>query len=165
MAEEALVQGLCVRALTGQPGRDRGLSITEDPPSLGKVQSFSKGREYHGDLVGRGFQTIQGGVATSGEGGAAGRASKRLDALGMSMLAIADDGVDLSIGDPGVGALWVGTGKALGLHSLGCASAAFDLAPGTHRWCRCESHTRRVVTGEATGGAIKRGAWLEQTLH
>jgi hypothetical protein len=42
--------------------------------------------------------------------------AKGLDPLGMPMLAISDEGVDMSIGDPVVGALLVGTGKALGIH-------------------------------------------------
>ncbi|MFL5665262.1 MAG: hypothetical protein ACJ8BW_28540 [Ktedonobacteraceae bacterium] len=40
MEEEALVQGLCVLASTGQPGGERGLSITEDPLGDGRVQAF-----------------------------------------------------------------------------------------------------------------------------
>ncbi len=88
MTEEALVQGLRVRARTRQPGGDRGLTIAEDPFCRGSVQPFGQRSEHHGDLPGRGFQTGQGGVPSSTERGAAGRTSKRLDALGLAVLAI-----------------------------------------------------------------------------
>src|SRR6266567_3177004 len=61
--------------------------------------------------------------------------------------------VDLGIGDPAIRALRVGTGKALGVHALGCSSAAFDLAPGAYRPRRW-LFTRRGSGGETTGGAI-----------
>ena len=64
-------------------------------------------------LPGGSFQTVQGGVASGSERGAASRASKRLDALGMAMRAIPDQGVDMSICDPGVRALLASTGEAL----------------------------------------------------
>jgi hypothetical protein len=80
-----------------------------------------------------GFQTIQGGVASSTERGAASRTSERLNTLGLAMLAIADQGVDLSIGDPEVGALRVGASEPLGVDAFGGSPAVFDLAPGAHR--------------------------------
>jgi len=81
----------------------------------------------------------------------------------MAMLAISDQGVDMSIGDPGVRALLVGTGEALGVHPLGRSPAAFHLTPRSHRR-RCRPHNRRVGAGEATGGTVKWGAWLEEML-
>jgi hypothetical protein len=87
--------------------------------------------EHHGDLLRGSFQTVQGSGAPGSEGGAASETSKGLDALGTAMLAISDEGVDVSIGDPEVRASLVGTGEALGLYPLGCSSAAFDLTPGT----------------------------------
>jgi len=45
----------------------------------------------------------------------------------MAMLAIPDERVDMSIGDAGIRALSVGTGEALGGHSLGCSPPAFHL--------------------------------------
>jgi len=143
--------------------RDGGLLITEDPFGGGSVQSFGQRRQHHGDLLGRGFQTIQGGVASSSECGVAGRTSKGLDPLSLAMFAISDQSMDMSICDAGIWALVVGTGVALGVHSLGCSPAAFHLSPGTHRR-RCCPYTRRGSGGEATGGAVKRGLWLEKAL-
>ena len=78
----------------------------------------------------------------------------------MTMPAISDEGVDMSIGDPGVRALLVGTSEALGVHSLGCSPTAFHLTPGAY-WRRGRFHAWR---GETTDGAIKQGAWLEKTV-
>src|SRR5947207_2876851 len=114
--------------------------------------------------MGRGFQTVQGRVPSSTERGATGRASKRLERFGLAMLAIADQSVDMSIGDAEVGALLIGTGIAFGVDPLGCAPAAFDLAPGTHRG-RHRSYDRWVAAREATGGAIVGAAELEQTME
>jgi hypothetical protein len=48
-----------------------------------------------------------------------------LDALGMTMLAIANQRVDLIIGDAKVEAHWVGTGEVHGLHADGALPAGF----------------------------------------
>jgi len=53
-------------------------------------------------------------MAPSGECGVAGLTAKRLDPLSMAMGAIPDQGMDSSVCDPGVQALLVGTGEALG---------------------------------------------------
>jgi hypothetical protein len=78
------------------------------------------------------------------------------------MLAIADQGVDVRIGDPEVRALRVGTSKPLGVSALGGSPSAFHLRPGTHRSKR-RPCTRRGRGGESTGGAIVWAAGLEQT--
>jgi hypothetical protein len=72
------------------------------------------------------------------------------------MLAISDEGMDMRISDPGVGALLVGTSEALGGYLLGGSPTAFHLTPGAYRH-RSRSHAWQ---GETTGGAIKRGAGL-----
>jgi hypothetical protein len=101
-------------------------------------------------------------VTSSTERSAASLTTKRLDALGLAMLAIAHQRVDLVIGDAEVEALLVGTGVTLGVDSLGCSPAAFDLAPGAY-WCWPSS--RRASGGEMTGGAIVWGSWLEVSLQ
>jgi len=60
----------------------------------------------------------------------ASRASKRLDPFGLARLAISHKGMDLSIGDPAVCALRVGTREPLGIYAFGGSPAAFDLAKG-----------------------------------
>lgn len=102
----------------------------------------------------RGFQPIQGSVASGSISRVAGLTAKRLDALGMAMLAIPNQGMDMSIGDPKVQALLVGTGEALGVHPLGGSPAAFQFTPGSHQR-RGRLHKRRVSVGQATGGAVK----------
>jgi hypothetical protein len=125
MAEGAFVQELRVLASTSQPGGDGGLSKAEDPFGGGRIEPFGPRREHYGDLVRRGFQTIQGGVASRTERGAAGLTTKGLDVLGTAMLAIADESVDLSIGDPEGGARSVGAGEACGVHADGALPDGF----------------------------------------
>ena len=76
---------------------------------------------------------VQRGMAPGSERSEAGETSKRLDPLGTAMLAISDEGMDVSIGDPAVRALLIRTGVALGVHALGRSPAAFHLTPGTYR--------------------------------
>jgi len=125
------------------------------------VPSSQHSRQHDCDLLGGGFQTVQGGVTPGCERGVAGRASKCLDPLGLAMLAISDEGMDVRISDPGVGALLVGTSEALGGYSLGGSPTAFHLTPGAY-WRRGRSHAWQ---GETTDGAIKRCAGLEQTVQ
>jgi len=113
MAEEAFVPSLCVFSCTSEPCRDGGLSGAQDPLCSPKISPFGQRGQHHGDLVGRGFQMRQRRVASSTEGGSAGLTTNRLDALGLAMLAIADESVELSIGDPEVRALRVRTSEAV----------------------------------------------------
>ena len=89
MAEEALVESVRVLSSTRQPGGNGGLPVAENSRSCRSVQPFGQRREHHGDLPGRGFQTIQGGVASRAERGLAGLTAKRLDPLCTAMRAIA----------------------------------------------------------------------------
>jgi hypothetical protein len=162
-AEGALVQGLCVLASASQPGSDCGLPVAEDTFCGGSIQPFGERRQHHCDLLGGGFQAVQGGVASSTERGVTGLATECLDLLNATICAISNQGVDVSVCDAEVRALVVGTGKALGVYPFGSTPLAFDLAPGVHRK-RGRSHTRREGGGEVAGRTIKWGAWLEEML-
>src|SRR5262249_27735957 len=116
-----------------EPRGDGGLPVAEDPFGGGSVQPFGQRSEHQCDLVRGGFQTVQRSVASSAERGVASLAAKRLDPLSMTMLAIANERMNVSISDAEVGALVIGTGVALGVHAPGCSPAAFHLMPGTHR--------------------------------
>jgi hypothetical protein len=109
------------------------MPVVEDTLGGGRIQSFGERRQHHCDLTGGSFQTVQGGVETGCESDVTGLAAKGLDPLGMAMRAIHNQGMDVSVCDPRVGALVVGAGEALGVHPLGCSPPAFDLAPGAHR--------------------------------
>ena len=97
MIEIVLVQGPSVLARTSQPGGDGGLSGSEDALCGGRIQSFGQRRQDHGDVLGRGFQAIQGGVAPGAERGAAGLTAERLDPFGLTMLAIANKSMHMRI--------------------------------------------------------------------
>ena len=160
VAEGALMEELSVLACPSEPPRDGRLTLAEDAFSRGRVQPFGQRREDQSNLMGRGFQAIQGRVASSTEGGAARLTPKRLNPLGLAMLAIPDEGVELSVDVPEVGALPVGTGEAFGIYPFGGSPPAFDLAPRTQRRWPCR---RRGSGGATTGGAIIWGARLQQT--
>ena len=150
-AEEVLVQGLSMLASARQPGGDGGLPKAEDPLGSRRIQPFGQRREHHGDLLGRGFQTIQGSVASSTEGGAARLTRKVWMRSALAMLAIANQRMDVSIGDAEVWTLLVGTGVALGVYAFGCSPAAFHFTPGAY-WCRCWSSSRRGVEPRRQAG-------------
>src|SRR5260370_33897869 len=109
MAKEAFVQGLCMFPSTSQPGGDGRLSVVKDPFGSGRVQPFGQRREHDCDLLGGGFQTIQGSLTSSTELGAAGLPAKRLDAVSMRMDAISDQGIASSVSDATGPALRVAT--------------------------------------------------------
>src|SRR6266699_1520368 len=140
------MEELSVPACACEPRLDGGVTVAEDPFGSGRIQPSDPRRQEYGNLVGGGFQTIQWGMASGSEGGVASLTAKGLDALGLTMLAIPDQRMDVSIGDPEVGALRVGTGEARGVHALGGSPAAFHLAPGAHR---CRLTTRRSNGGMA----------------
>jgi len=125
------MEELSVLACPSEPPRDGGLTGAEDSFGGGRIQPFGQRREHHGDLLGRGFQTIQRRVTSSAEGAATGLAAKGLDRLSTAMLAVPDQRMDVSVCVAKVRALWVRTGKALGVHPLGCSPPAFHLRPGT----------------------------------
>jgi len=80
------------------------------------------------------------------------------------MLAIANEHMNVIVGDPKVLALLIGTGVAFGVYLFGCSPATFGLAPGMHK-PRCRLSIRGGSGGETTCGAIVWGARLEKTLH
>jgi hypothetical protein len=133
IGEEVLMQRLSMLPSASQPRRDGRLSIAEDPLGRGRVQSFGQRREHPCDLMGRGFQTVQCSVAPGSERGTARLAAKRLDLLGTAMLAIANERVDMSVGDSEVRTLLIGTGEAFSGYPLRCPPLAFDLAPRAYR--------------------------------
>jgi len=164
VAEGALMEELSVPACASEPRGDGGLTVAEDPFGGGSIQSFGQRREHHGNLMGRGFQPVQGRVAPGSERRVASLAAKGLDLLGTAILAISNESVDVILCDAEVRTLRVGTSEAIGGYPLGGSPPAFHLTPGAYwRWCR--SHHSRVGAAEATGGAVQRGAWLEVTVQ
>jgi hypothetical protein len=132
------------------------------------VESFGQRREHLCDLLRLSFQPIQRRVASSTEGGVTGLTPKRLDLLGMTMLAVANESVDLGIGDPAIPALRVGTGVALGVHAFGGSSPAFHLAPGAHRSRRWvftdEAVEARRQAGQSSGERGESRRWTVEWM-
>ena len=93
------MEDLSVPAGTSEPRSDGGLSIAEDPFGGGSIQTFGQRREHHCDVMGRGFQPVQGSVASGSERGVAGLAAKLLDALSLAMSAITNQSMNVSVCD------------------------------------------------------------------
>ena len=107
---------------------------------------------------------VQRSIVSSAERGAARLTTERLDRFSAAMFAISDQRVDVSLGDPEVRALSVGTSEAFGGYALGGAPPAFHLVPGAHplrRW-PC---TRRRSGGVTAGGALVWGARLKPAVQ
>ena len=85
------------------------------------------------------FKRYKGVLRRARERGMAGETSKGLDAFGLTVLAISNQCMNVSIGDSEVRALLIGTGEAVGVYPLRCSQAAFHLTPGTY-WHRGRSH-------------------------
>jgi hypothetical protein len=130
MAEAAFVQELRVFTCTSQPGGDGRLSKAEDPLRGGRIQPFGQRREHYGDLVGGSFQTVQRSVVPGAERDVASLAAKGLDAFGLAMLAIPNECMNVSIGDPAVPALRVGTSEACGVDPFGAPRRLFTSDQG-----------------------------------
>ena len=60
LAKEALVQGMRMLACTRQPSGNSRLPVAEDSLGSGSVQPFGQCRQHDGDMLGRGFQPVQG---------------------------------------------------------------------------------------------------------
>ena len=110
---------------------------------------------HHGDLISGSFQPVERRVAPGSERGAASLTAKRLDVLSLAVLAITNQRMNLSISNAEVQALLVGTGVPIGVDSLGCSRAAFDLAKGgllvlalalqpTREWRRDDRRSNRL---------------------
>ena len=90
-------------------------------------------------------------------------AAKLVDTLGLAMLAISDQRVDVSIGDVAVRALLVGEGGTLGVHTLGTPRRLFISRhrPTGARACHTtdEGVETRRQAGQSSGIQCLRRRW------
>ena len=97
-----------------------------------RIQPFGERCQHFADPVRRGFQAVQGRVATGAEGGSTRLAPKCLNLISFTMRAIANKGMNSSIRDAIVRAGRLGAGISLRVDSLMCTPATLDLAPRTN---------------------------------
>jgi hypothetical protein len=128
--EASLVEGLAMLASAMEPASDRRLLMAKDPHGCRDVEPLGKSGEDFGDPSGSGLETVQGSVATGGEGVTTSLAAKGLDAFALAVAAIANECVDPGVGDAEVGTGGVFAGKALSVDALRSTTAALDLGPG-----------------------------------
>jgi hypothetical protein len=161
VTENVFVQRLSVLARPGQPGGHGRLPNAEDPLCCRWVQPFGQRGQYHGDVRGRGFQTIQGRVAPGSERGVARLTPKCLNRFGLAMFAVPDQCMPVRVSVAEVPALLIGTGEAFGGYPLGRSAAAFDLTPGsrlpqalqpTRQWRRVDRRGNRLACAASAGG-------------
>ncbi len=60
LTEKVLVEALSVLSSAGEPGGNGRLPVAEDSLGSGSVQPFGQCRQHDGDMLGRGFQPVQG---------------------------------------------------------------------------------------------------------
>lgn len=80
-----------------------------------------------GDLGGRCFETVEGGVAPGGELLVASLAVEILNGVVASVVPIADEGVDGGVGDLVLVAVGIWAGLAMGIDRLPATSSALAL--------------------------------------
>ena len=113
----------------GQPGGDRALAMAKHPHSCGETQAFRERGQHLGDTIGRRFEALAWRVAAGRERRPTGLAAKGLDALPRTMDAVADEGMDVGIGDVVIRTGRVGTGEAVHRNAFWCPASALQLTP------------------------------------
>src|SRR5262249_28704645 len=126
----AIMEQHTVFAGARQPGGNRGVTMPEHPCRSCNIKPFGYCGQHLSNALRCGFQAVQGGITTRAEGGVAGLAAQRLDALAAAVRTITDQRMDLGVRDLIVRAAAVRTGEALGGNPFGRAPTAFDHGPG-----------------------------------
>jgi hypothetical protein len=145
-----------------EPSRDGGVAMSEHPHSGGDIQPFRQGSEHFCNALGCRFEPIERGSAPGAEGTSTCLAAQRLNPLAAPVRAVADQGMNLRVGNPKVGTAAVGAGEALSGNPFRRATAAFDLAPWCHRRRDGWRWRGRVPTA---GRAVVWGARLKEPLN
>ena len=109
-----------------------GLGMTCEADHDGDVDAFGHQPEHHLDAIGCGLEVVERGVAAAGESCFAGLAAKLLDVIVDSTFAVADEGVDLIIGDAEVVTPGIEAGEPGGADLLLASPSALTLGIGLH---------------------------------
>lgn len=94
------------------------------------IEAFSEEPEHHLDLFGVCFEVVQGRAFARREGLVTGLATELANGTSLVNPAIADQGIDIGIGDAEVITTGLGAGEAGGINRFLAAAAAFALGPG-----------------------------------
>jgi hypothetical protein len=164
IAKDVVVQLGAVFASACQPTRDGGVAMPEHAHHGGDREPFRQRGEHFRNPGRCRFEPLQRCIASRAERGVAGLTAQGLSALVPSIHTVANQSMNVRVGDLVVdtGAIW--TGEPLRVNAFGCPTAAFYLAPGRHRWTRWLElwWCCRLL---AAGWAIRRRAGLEQPLN
>jgi hypothetical protein len=99
--------------------------VAKDTCNGGDIQPFGERHEHLTHPLGGRFEPIQRRGAAGREGGTTGLAAERLDAFGLPVRAVSNEGVDVGIRDPVVSTGRGRTGEPLRGDALGCTGAGF----------------------------------------
>ena len=113
------------------------MPMAEDAFGRGDIQPFSQRRQDFADPLRWSLEPIERRVAAGREGRATGLAAKGLDAFTVAMCAVADEGMDLGVGDAVVSTGGSRTRKAGGDDPLRLAPPALQFAPRANGWRWC----------------------------
>src|SRR5512137_727479 len=111
----------------GEPAADGGFRQLKDPGRSLDAKPFSDGVQDLGDLGGRCFETVEGGIPPGGELLVASLAVEILNGVVASVVPIADEGVDGGVGDLVIVAVGIWAGLAMGIDRLPATSSALAL--------------------------------------
>ena len=112
VAEEPPVQTLRVRPCAQQPSRDRALAVPEGMNCAGDGESFRQGGEHQSGARRRGFEAKERGVPAHSEFALSGLPAQVLDRVGLTLMAITDQGLVLGVGIGVIQTVGLGAGKA-----------------------------------------------------
>ena len=125
----------------GEPAAEGGFRQLQGPGRGLDAKPFRHGVPDLGDLGGRGFETVAGGVPPGGERLGASLAVEIPNGVVASGVALADEGVAGGVGDLVMVAVGIRAGLALGIDRLPATPSALALG----------------VRPDGTGGGCRRG--------
>ena len=145
-----------------QPSGDCTFAVLKHSHGCSDTQPFSHCRQDFCDSRGWRLESIEWGIAPGSAGGSTSLAAKGLNPLVLAMRAVADQGMELRVGDAIVRARLVGTGEAIRRDAFRCASSALQFPPRANGWKRWSSGwSQRSL---AALGTIRWRARFEQAL-
>jgi hypothetical protein len=101
--------------------------VTGKADHHGPIQAFGQKPEHHLDLIGLGFEIVQGRAFPDREGFAAGLTTEFANGLGLINPAIADQGVNGRVGDAEIITPGMRTSMSGGVNAFLSSSLAFTL--------------------------------------
>ncbi len=146
-----------------QPGADGAFAVPKHTRRRSDREPFGERTQDFRNSGGSCFEAIERRIATGGEGRSAGLTAKGLDAFILAVRPIADQGVNVRVGDPVIGAGRVRAGESVGGDAFRSTTSALEFAPWTNRWRWYQRRWRPGALASARRAIVGR-ARVEQAL-